>query len=168
MAGYRVREQLGGVSALTDAVGRTSSVSGTATLAATGDAIGVTDASFTVDLTTLASDKGMRDQRLHQMGLESDTYPTATFTLTAPVAVPAEALSGATVDVTLVGDLALHGVTKSVSIPAKARLADGAIEVAGSITFPFSDFSIQPPNVGDFVKVQDEGTLEFVVRLAKA
>ena len=65
---------------------------------------------------------------------------------------------------TLVGDLTLHGVTKSVEIPAEARLVDGQVQVAGSLTFPLSDFDIVAPNVGGFiVSIADEGALEFLV-----
>ena len=167
VVGYRVREQLGGVTALTDAVGRTSDVTGAATLAAAGASVQVTDASFTADVTTLASDNDRRDGRIRQMGLESATYPEASFTLTALVDVPAEALGGAAVPVTLAGDLTIHGVTKAVTIPAEARLADGVIEVVGSLTFPFADFGMTPPSVGDFVKVEPDATLEFLLRLAK-
>jgi len=168
IVGYRVREQLGGVTALTDAVGRTGQVTGQATLAAAGDSVRVDAASFTADVTTLRSDNDRRDGRIRQMGIESDTYPEATFTLTAPVEVPGPALGGATADVTLVGDLTIHGVTKAVSIPAQAHLADGVIEVVGSLTFPFADFGMTPPSVGDFVKVQPDATLEFLLRLARA
>ncbi len=88
--------------------------------------------------------------------------------LSSPVDVPAEALDGATVDVTLVGDLTIHGVTKSVSIPAQAQLtADGQVNVLGSMTFPFSDFGMTPPNIGGFVSVEDDATLEFVLILAR-
>ena len=96
-------------------------------------------------------------------GLQTDQFPTASFTLTQPVDVPAAALEGTATDVTLVGDLTLHGVTKSVEIPAQARLADGQIQVQGSITFPLSDYAIEAPNIGGFIlSIADEGTLEFV------
>lgn len=169
VVGYRVREQLASLSAMTDAVGRTSSVTGTATLEATGDAISVTAASFEADLTTLKSDDSRRDNRIGEMGLESDQFPTATFVLTSPVDVPAAALEGTTVDVTLVGDLTIHGVTKGVSIPAQAQLAaDGRINVLGSLTFPFADFGMTPPTIGGFVTVFPDATLEFVLVLSKA
>ena len=166
-AGYRVREQLGPVAAETDAVGRTEDVTGSATLVASGEGVQVTAASFEVDVTTLTSDEGRRDNRIRSIGLESSSFPTASFTLTAPVDVPAEALAGATVDVTLTGDLTIHGVTKNVAIPAQARLSDGTIEVVGSLTFPFSDFGMEPPNIGGFVTVNDDATLEFRIVLAK-
>ena len=168
LAGYRVREQLASLSAESDAVGRTSAITGGATLASAGDSVSVTAASFEADLTTLQSDQDRRDQRIRQIGLESARFPTATFVLAEPVAVPAAALDGAAVDVKLVGDLTLHGVTKRVEIPARAQLSADRIDVAGALTFPFADFGIQPPNIGGFVTVKPDATLEFLLVLERA
>jgi polyisoprenoid-binding protein YceI len=165
VVGYRVREQLASLSAQSDAVGRTSSLTGSATLAVSGADLSVTAAQFQADLTTLTSDKSMRDQKLHTLGLESDTYPTATFKLTSPVSIPATGLSGQTFGVTLSGDFTLHGVTKSVSIPAQARAVGGKLEVVGSLSFPMADYNITPPSIGGFVTVTDRATLEFDVLL---
>jgi len=167
VVGYRVRERLASLSADSDAVGRTNSITGAATIAAAGGAMSLTDASFTVDMTSLASDRPMRDNRLRRDGIETDVYPTSTFKLTQPVALPADATSGTPFDVTLHGDLTLHGVTKSVDIPAKAQLNGNVIQVVGSLSFPFSDYNIVAPNIGNFVAVQDNGTLEFLVNLSK-
>jgi polyisoprenoid-binding protein YceI len=168
VAGYRVREQLARLPAQSDAVGRTESITGEATIEASGEAVEVTAARFEADLSTLTSDEGRRDRRLQESAIETARFPTATFVLTSPVAVPADAANGGTVDVTLAGDLTLHGVTKAVEIPAQARLADGRIEVVGSLTFPFSDFAIEPPNIAGFVSVENEGTLEFLLALEQA
>jgi len=168
VAGYRVRERLASLSADSDAVGRTNGITGTATIAASGGAMSVTDATFTVDMTSLASDRQMRDNRLRRDGIETDVYPTSTFKLTQPVALPANAASGGPFDVTLPGDLTLHGVTKAVDIPARAQLNGNLIQVVGSLSFPFSDYQINAPNIGGFVAVQDNGTLEFQVNLAKS
>jgi polyisoprenoid-binding protein YceI len=167
VVGYRVRERLASLSADSDAVGRTNAITGTATIAASGDALSVTAADFSVDMTTVASDRRMRDNRLRNDGIQTDTFPTSTFRLTSPVAVPAAALTGGQLDVTLHGDLTLHGVTKTVDIPARAQLNGSVIQVVGSLDFPFSDFSIDAPNIGGFVSVEDHGTLEFLVNLAK-
>jgi polyisoprenoid-binding protein YceI len=118
-------------------------------------------------MTTLASDKQMRDNRLRTQGIETDTFTTSTFSLTQAVALPAGATSGAAADVTLHGDLTLHGVTKTVDIPAKTQLNGNLIQVVGSLTFPFSDYGIVAPSIGNFVTVQDNGTLEFLVNLTK-
>ena len=168
-AGYRVTEQLANLPAESEAVGRTSEVSGSVTLVATGDALQITSGSITVDTTTITSDEDMRDNRMRTQGLETDTFTSATFVITAPVDVPAAALDGAVVDLTLAGDLTLHGVTKAVEIPAQAQIVDGQVSVVGSLTFPLSDFDIVAPNVGGFIiSIADEGTLEFLVTLARA
>jgi polyisoprenoid-binding protein YceI len=166
--GYRVREKLASLSADSDAVGRTSGITGTATVTASGSILSVTAAAFTVDMTSLASDRQMRDNRLRRDGIETDSFPTSTFTLTQAVALPAEATTGAQVNVTLHGDLTLHGVTKQVDIPAQAQVNGSVIQVAGSLAFPFSDYNINAPNIGGFVSVEDHGTLEFLINLAKS
>lgn len=166
VVGYRVRERLASLSADSDAVGRTSSITGTATITGSASALTLSGASFTVDMTTLQSDRQMRDNRLRNDGIQTDQFPTSTFVVTQPISLPATSTSGQ-FDVTLHGDLTLHGVTKTVDIPAKAQLNGSVIQVLGSLEFPFSDFSINAPNIGGFVAVEDHGTLEFLVNLAK-
>jgi polyisoprenoid-binding protein YceI len=168
IVGYRVRERLASLSADSDAVGRTSSITGSVTIGGSGTTLTVTKADFSVDMTTLASDKPMRDNRLRGQGIETDTFTTSTFSLTQPVTLPAGATNGTAVDVTLHGDLTLHGVTKTVDIPAKAQLNGNLIQVVGSLSFPFSDYGITAPSIGNFVTVQDNGTLEFLVNLTKS
>jgi polyisoprenoid-binding protein YceI len=168
-AGYRVREQLANLPAESDAVGRTTDVTGSITLVAAGDAAQLTEGSITVDTTTIASDKSQRDNRLRNEGLQTDQFPTATFTITEPVDIPAAALAGTATDLTLTGDLTLHGVTKAVQIPAQAQLVDGQIQVAGSLPIALADYQIVAPNVGGFiVSIADNGTLEFLAVFAKA
>lgn len=167
VAGYRVREQLASLSAPSDAVGRTSSITGAVTITQSGSSYTVAAASLTVNVNTLTSDRSMRDQRIHQMGLQSDRYPTATFVLTTPIALPANATSGQIVNVSATGQLTIHGVTKSVTIPIQARLTGTQIELAGSISFPFGEFGMTPPSIGGFVTVQDNATMEFDLKLSR-
>ena len=165
VAGYRVREQLGSLPAPSDAVGRTSAVTGTFTLAQSAGGYSVTAAAFTVDVSKLTSDQARRDQRIHSQGLESDRYPTSTFQLSTPIALPATAAAGQTLKVSASGALTIHGVTKTVTIPIDARLSGSQIELVGSITFPFSDFGMTPPSIGGFVSVQPNATMEFQLNL---
>lgn len=168
-AGYRVREQLANLPAESDAVGRTTSVAGSITLVAAGDGAQLTAGSIDVDTTTIASDESRRDDRMRTEGLQTETFPTATFTITAPVDIPASALAGEAADVTLTGDLTLHGVTKSVEIPGQAQLVAGQIQVAGALTFALADFEIVAPNVGGFiVSIADQGALEFLLVFARS
>jgi polyisoprenoid-binding protein YceI len=167
-AGYRVRERLATLAAESDAVGRTGDVTGIITLESIGTMTTLTEGTLTVDTTTITSDEDRRDNRLRSEGLQTDTYPTASFTITQPIDIPASAIEGTATELTLIGDLDLHGVTKSVSIPVQARLVDGAIQVAGSVTFLLSDFEIDAPNVGGFIlSIADEGALEFAVNFTR-
>jgi polyisoprenoid-binding protein YceI len=166
-AGYRVREKLASFSAPSDAVGRSTSVSGTLMLTQAASGYSVDSAAFTVDVSKLTSDQSRRDQRIHSQGLESDRYPTATFKLTSPIALTADAGSGQAVHVSATGDLTIHGVTKSVTIPIDARLTGSKIELVGSITFPFSQFGMTPPSIGGFVTVENNATMEFQLLLTR-
>jgi polyisoprenoid-binding protein YceI len=161
VAGYRVHEQLAFLSAPSDAVGRTSQVTGSATITASGTALTVTAASFNVNVQSLTSDQSMRDSHLQTLGLESAQFPHATFVLSSPVTLPANATSGAAIQVSLHGALTIHGTTRTVTIPVKARLSGSAIEVVGSITFPWGEFNMQAPNIGGFVSVGSTATMEF-------
>jgi len=164
-AGYRVREQLASLAAPSDAVGRTSAITGSVILTQSASTYTVSAASFSVNVSTLTSDRSMRDQRIHRQGLESDRYPTATFQLTSPIVLPAEAASGQAIHVAATGTLTIHGVSKTVTIPIDARLSGSQVELVGSITFPFSDFGMTPPSIGGFVSVQDNATMEFQLKL---
>ena len=166
VAGYRVREQLASLPAQSDAVGRTSQITGTVAVTGTSDALTVSTASVTVDVSTLSSDQSMRDQRIRSQGLESSRFPKATFELTEPLALPATASSGATITVNATGKLTIHGSTQTVTIPLQARISSSQIEVVGSITFPFEKFGMTPPSIGGFVSVQDSATMEFDIKLA--
>jgi hypothetical protein len=57
--------------------------------------------------------------------------------------------------------MTIHGSTQAVTIPMQAKLSGSQIEVAGSLTFPFSQFGMTPPNIGGFVSVQNNATMEF-------
>jgi polyisoprenoid-binding protein YceI len=164
-AGYRVREQLASLAAPSDAVGRTSAVTGTLTLTQSASGYTLTAASISVDVSTLTSDRAQRDQRIHNQGLESNRYPTSTFKLTSPIVLPAEAATGQTIHVSATGDLTIHGVTKTVTIPIDALLSGSQIQLVGSISFPFSDFGMTPPSIGGFVSVQNTATMEFKLLL---
>src|SRR4051812_38713596 len=126
-AGYRVREKLASLSAQSDAVGRTPDVTGSVVI----DDTSVSKASFEIDLTTLKSDEDRRDNRV-QGTLQTDQFPTATFELTQPIPVDDPTAAKASVDA--VGDLTIHGVTKSVTIPIDAARNGDNLELVGSIT----------------------------------
>ncbi len=160
--GYRVNENLAQVGSAT-AVGRTPKVSGSLTFAGST----VTAATITADLTALQSDKSMRDGQLRQQALETDQYPTATFTLTAPLQLPTTPADGQPLTVTAQGNLTLHGVTKGVSIPLQAELSGNVVTVVGSLPITFADYSMSPPHSMMVLAVDDHGTMELQLHFTK-
>ena len=160
--GYRVTEELVGIGTST-AVGRTPNVTGSLTLAGST----ITDATFEADLTTLQSDSGMRDGQLGRQGLETDTYPTASFVLAEPIELEAVPADGATIEATAVGDLTLHGETKRVEIPLEARLANGVVTVVGSLPVVFGDYGMTAPESMRVLSIDDNGTMEFQLQFTQ-
>jgi polyisoprenoid-binding protein YceI len=154
--GYRVQEQFVGVGGHT-AVGRSPKVTGSLTLAGST----VSAVSIAADLTALTSDSPQRDGELGGRGIETDTFPTATFTLTQPIALGSLPTDGSTLSATASGTLTLHGMTKSVQISVQAQRQGGIIAVAGSLPILFADYGIKGPDVGGFVTVNDHGTMEM-------
>ena len=161
--GYRVQEQLATVGAA-EAVGRTSNVTGSLTI----DGTTISAVDMTADLTTLQSDEANRDRQLQRQGIETATYPTATFTLTQPIELDAVPAEGEIAKVTATGDLTLHGVTNAVEIPLEARLEGGVISVAGSLPIQFADYDIAQPQGMIVLSVEDHGVLELQLHFTRA
>jgi len=154
--GYRVQEQLAGIGA-NIAVGRTPKVSGSLSIAGTK----VTAVTITADLTALQSDSDQRDGRLRDQGIQTGQFPTATFKLTTPIDLGTIPADGKEIAVTASGQLTLHGVTKDVQIPLKAKLSGSVIVVTGSLPITFADYSIEKPTSFKVLSIDDSGTMEL-------
>jgi polyisoprenoid-binding protein YceI len=155
-AGYRFNEELISIGA-NAAVGRTPDVSGTMTVADTE----VTAVDVEVDLTTLDSDSDRRDGALRMRGLESDRFPTATFTLAEPVALPAGLTDGERATLSATGELTIHGVTNETAIELQAELQGDAAVVVGSAPVVLADYGIDPPTGFSVLSISGDGTFEF-------
>ena len=165
VAGYRVREKLGFLPAESDAVGRTSAITGTATFSQTGQVVTVRAASFKVDVSQLKSNEAMRDQHIRTIGIQSATYPTATFVLSTPLTLPTSAVSGDVVHTSVIGVFNIHGTSRRQTVPLEMRLSNPEIQAVGSLTFPWNEFNMTAPSVGGFVSVTNRATMEFNLRL---
>ncbi len=168
LAGYRVREKLAFLPAQSDAVGRTSQITGGATLSEASGGLTISAASFDVAVSTLTSDRSMRDEKIREIGLESDRYPTATFQLSRPLAVTIAAVSGRVAHIPATGVFVIHGVSRTQTLPVELSLSGSTLLAAGSLTFPWSRFGMTAPSVGGFVNVTDKATLEFDLRLQRS
>jgi polyisoprenoid-binding protein YceI len=158
---YRVRETLFGQSGT--AVGTTNTVTGSMTIAGTD----VTDASFTVDMTTVSSGNGNRDRAFQGRIMDTASNPTATFELTEPIALGTPPKDGVQKQYTATGELTLHGTTKAVTFPLQARRTADVIAVQGNVPVTFSDYGIDNPSGGP-ASVGNEGQMEFVLQFQPA
>ncbi len=156
VVGYRVSEVLFGQNA--DAVGRTSAITGSMTV----DGTTITEATFTVDMTSVQSDESRRDDQFNGRIMETSTFPTATFTLTTPIELGSIPAVGTKVTFEAIGDLTLHGVTNTVTFQVAGRYDGTIVQVVGSIPITFSDYDIANPSFGP-VTTEDNGVLEFAL-----
>jgi polyisoprenoid-binding protein YceI len=157
-AGYRVKEDLFGQHAT--AVGRTNHVTGSMTIAGTT----LTKASFSVDMTTVTSDKSQRDGQFQGRIMDTSQYPTATFELTKPINLAPVPKDGTIKAYSATGKLMLHGTTKTVTIPLNTKRVGDVIQVQGILSINFPDYNIDNPSGGP-ASVGNVGQLEFVLQL---
>jgi polyisoprenoid-binding protein YceI len=163
-----VREKLAFLPAESDAVGRTSQMTGRATFTEAHDIVTITAASFDVNVSTLKSDRSMRDEKIHEIGLESSRYPSATFALSSPVVLPASAVTGTIVHVHVTGVFNIHGTSKTETLPLEMSLSNSTVQAVGSLTFPWGEFNMTAPSIGGFVNVTEKATMEFDLHLQRA
>jgi len=156
--GYRVNEILFGQSNV--AAGRTSSITGSVTIAGTT----VSKGTFTVDMTTVTSDQQRRDNQFNGRIMDTSSYPTATFTLSNPIVLSSIPAMGVPSSTQATGALTMHGTSKSVTFTVKGQRTASGIEVAGSIPIVFADWNIPNPSFGP-VTTEDHGILEFAINL---
>lgn len=171
VAGYRVKELFVGQTSKHEAVARTSTVSGGLTISGGSTGYQVSDVTITVGLTGLQSkdqvagrDVSQRDGVVSSQ-LDVQRFPTATLTVVS-ASVPAGVSTGP-VDVTAAGKLTIHGVTKDVTVTAKAQVVGNKLEIAGSIAINMTDYGVSPPQV-PFVTVDSAVTIELDVFMTKA
>ena len=161
--GYRVQEELARIGTAT-AVGRTSEITGTLEF----DGAAITAVSVEADLSTLASDDDRRDQQLQRQALETGAFPTATFVLTEPISLDSVPAEGQTIAVDATGELTVHGVTQTVTIPLQGAFVDGRVVVVGSTVLQLADYDIDAPESMAVLSVDDEATLELQLVFAQA
>ncbi|SFE06010.1 YceI family protein [Blastococcus tunisiensis] len=149
-AGYRVDEVLNGADVTV--AGTTGQVSGSVVVE--GGAL--ESAEVVVDVASVPTDSARRDAYFRDSIMDVGTHPTATFTVTGPVQLPE--LSGTPVTVPVTGELTLAGETRAVQVDLSVVRTPEGVDVSGSIPVVFTDFAIEPPNLG-FVRVDDQGTV---------
>jgi len=153
--GFRVEEELSSIGSTT-AVGRTPTVTGTITF----DGTTLTAATIEADMSAITTNDSRRDDRV-QDALETGEFPTATFTLTEPIDLGDVVNTGAATTVNATGELTVHGVTTTVTLPLEAQLVDDTIVVVGSIDVELSTYGVEAPTAPIVVSVSDRATIEL-------
>jgi polyisoprenoid-binding protein YceI len=141
-------------------VGRTGSITGGMRITGTT----VPSGSVTVDLRTVRSDSSQRDDQFNGRIMDTAQFPNATFTLTKPVSLGTVPRAGQVINVQAAGSLAMHGVTRSVTAAMHIRDDGSTIEINGQIPVVFADWNIDNPSFGSFVKTEDNGLIEFLLK----
>lgn len=159
-AGYRAKEVLFGQSG--EAVGRTTNVSGVMTIAGTT----VMSVDVSVLMESVTSDESRRDGQFRGRIMDVETFPTATFKLTAPIELGSVPEVGVDATFSATGELTLRGVTRTVAFELQARRAETSINVSALIPIGFDDFEI-PDASGGPATVGRNGELELLLLFAR-
>ena len=162
-AGYRIDEELASIGAFT-AVGRTSDV--VADLVFSGST--VTELTATVDMTTLESDSSLRDGAMRTRGLETNTFPEASFVLTSRIDLGSVPSEGETFAASAQGELTLHGVTRLIELELEGSLVEGTVVVVGSVEIALADYDIEKPVGFSVLSIADVGLLELQLAFVPA
>lgn len=171
-AGYSVREKLINQPAPTEAVARTSAVSGSLVIASQGGQFVVQAVNFSADVAKLQSvdtyatfQAFQRDGSVSRLYLEAGQYPTATFKADR-VTPPQVSPSAGPVNMVGHGGLTLHGVSHDVDVPLTVQLNGDRIELVGSIGLEMPDYGIEVLQIG-FTTSEPHAVIEFHLFLAR-
>ena len=165
-ARYRVREQLARLSFPSDAVGRTTAVTGAIVFAADGS-IDRERSRFVIDLTTLATDNQRRDGYVRRNTLVTDSFPTITLVPAAIRNLPWPLPPSGEGTFQLTGDLTLKGVTRPSTWHLFLQFSDTVVAGVASTRLTFADHNMTVPRVAMVLSVEDDIRLEYEFRLVK-
>jgi len=170
-AGYRAREQFINQPEATDAVARTSHVTGGLIVSQAGSSLTIKEIHVRVDLSTLQSQDTYATYQVYQRDffvktiyLQSDRMPYADFKGDQVTVPEADAPGPVTLPIT--GTLTLHGISKRVTSQVQVQRNGAQVEVVGSIQVDMRDFAIDVPTIG-FTKAEPGVTIEFHLLLAR-
>jgi Uncharacterized conserved protein len=140
--------------------GKTNDVSGAIVADAAAPAAG--SVQLTINVNALDTGNGLRNNQMRERFLQTDKFGTATFKSVSVVAPPSVA-PNQPVDISVTGDLTLHGVTKRMTIPVRVVLIpDGRLHVTSSFKIHLPDFGVIVPH-NLLVIVNDEVPLRLDV-----
>ena len=159
-ARYRVLEQLAGFDLPKDAIGATNNVTGRIVIGPDGKVV-KEGSKVSIDLSTLKSDQGRRDNFLRRNTLETSKYPQAEMVPVALEGLLLPIAPGSSQTFSVRGDLTVHGATRPTTWQVTARGEANGIVGTATTAFTFKDFGLEQPRVPVVLSVADTIRLEY-------
>lgn len=173
-ASYQVEEEFFGLAlgkygipeGLSDTVGTTKAIQGQFELNWDDLSAPLGENTFTVDLSTLESNQGLRDSWIRENGPEFGTYPNATFVAESIEGAPTSYTPGEEVSFQMAGQLTIRDIAQPATFDVTAKLEDGTVTGTATTALKMTDFGITPPDFANTLTVQDDFVvnLEFTAR----
>ena len=133
--------------------GKTSDVTGT--IVADPANPSAASVSVVINIDSLDTGVGLRNKEMLGRYLEADKFGTATFK-SVSVTGPPSVTPNQPAEISVTGDMTLHGVTKRMTIPVRVVLIpDGRIHAISNFKIHMPDFGINVPHT-ILVTVNDE------------
>ena len=142
--------------------GRTTAVTGSATVRLVSGRERLTAARFSADLRRATTGNALYDQQAADT-LETSRYPTGVFVLVKPVYLPSATTLSRGTTMSLVGKLTLHGVTQPVTVRARVVGNSKRFTVSGVIPLRLSSYGIPLVSAGGLARTDDSATVDFKV-----
>jgi polyisoprenoid-binding protein YceI len=139
---------------------------GTDTLEDASLRIVIQAASLVVTDDISAKDRQEIERRMHEEVLDADSFPEIIYE--CPRVSSVQKLGEGLYSVSLDGELALHGVTRSQPVAARVTLKGDRLRTTGEFSMCQSDYGIRPVSAaGGTVKLKDELKLSFDISARK-
>ena len=122
------------------------------------------EACLEIDAASLTTGIDLRDERMRRSHLQTDHFPTILFTMSGIEQV--EPLDGDRYTATFRGALTLHGVTRPLTVQAKAYFSPTLLEVEGKVPLRLSGFQIPIPSFL-FISMEDEVVVSFKLKAVR-
>ena len=110
-------------------------------------------------------DRQAIEREMNENVLAVARHPEITF---RSASVEAKPLSPGVFDVRIAGDLALHGVARRITVPARLEIREDVVHATGKVSLLQTEFGIHPTSAAaGTVKVADRVELAFDVVAAR-
>lgn len=167
-ATIKVREQLVRLPSPIDVLINITGAQGAFTL--NPDGTFASSSKISVDMTTVTTDDRQRTDSIRRDPLEVTRFRTSELVPKTTIGLSLPLPSSGEFTFKLIGDLTLHGVTRTVTFDVRATRADGKLTATATAnpSWKFGDFGMQPPTSFSVLSIVDEIRMEFVLVASEA